>query len=156
MLEKLIPELRERGYRVAIVKHHYHGDFEIDKPGKDSWRHAQAGADAVVIASPQKMALIRRVEREPTLFEIAELLPGIDVVLSEGFKRSEAPKIEVSRRARSTELICRPDELIAVAADYVINVDVPVFDLEDVAGLADLLQARYIEDRKASSLSGNA
>ena len=145
MLEKLIPELRARSYRVAIVKHHYHGDFEIDRPGKDSWRHAQAGADAVVIASPSKMALIRRVEREPTLSEIAALLPGIDIVLSEGFKRSNAPKIEVSRRARSNELICHPDELIAVVADYVPNVDVPIFDLEDVVGLADFLQARWIE-----------
>ena len=148
MLEKLIPELRGRGYRVAIVKHHYHGDFEIDKPGKDSWRHAQAGADAVVIASPTKMALIRRVEREPTLSEIADLLPGIDIVLSEGFKRSKAPKIEISRRTRSTELICHPDELIAVAADYAPNVDVPVFDLEDVTGLTDLLEARWVETHR--------
>ena len=90
-------------------------------------------------------------------YSIYLFVPYIESALaevSEGFKRSEAPKIEVSRRARSTELICRPDELIAVAADYVPDVDVPVFGLEDIAGLADLVQARWVEVQKSSALSG--
>lgn len=144
LLEGLIPELRRRGYRVAVVKHHHGGDFEIDKPGKDSWRHARAGADSVMIVSAVKLALIQRVEETPSLSEIASRLPEADIILTEGFKQGVAPKIEVSRRERSTELISELDQLVAVAADHPVDVDVPVFALEDYGGLADLLEARFL------------
>ena len=144
LLEGLIPELRRRGYRVAVVKHHHGGDFEIDKPGKDSWRHARAGADAVMIVSAVKLALIQRVKETPSLSEIASRLPDADIILTEGFKQGVAPKIEVSRRERSTELISELDQLVAVAADHPVDVDVPVFALEDYGGLADLLEARFL------------
>lgn len=144
LLEKLIPELKRRGYRVATVKHHAHPGFEIDQPGKDTWRHAQAGSDHVVIAAPDKVAAIRRVAQEPTLDEIAATIQDVDIILCEGYKRANQPKIEVIRAARATQPLCTPQELLAVAADLVLPLDVPQFDLDDAVGLADLLEARFL------------
>ncbi len=141
LIEKLIPELKRRGYRVATIKHDAH-HFEIDHPGKDSYRHFQAGADWTVIGSPEKLALIRRLDREFTLDEIAAQIDGVDLILTEGYKR-EAPRgrrIEVSRQAHTTELISAPEELLAIAADYPIELGVPVYDLNDAPGLADLIE----------------
>ncbi|MFQ5874533.1 MAG: molybdopterin-guanine dinucleotide biosynthesis protein B, partial [Dehalococcoidia bacterium] len=115
-------------------------------PGKDSWRYAQVGSDVVVISAPRKLALIKRLEREMTLDEIAALVPEVDIILTEGYKRGKAPKIEVSRRARSNELLCSADELIAIAADQPFDLDVPQFDLDDVVGIADLLEERFLKD----------
>jgi len=144
LLEKLIPLLKERGYRVAVVKHHVHGEFEMDRPGKDSWRHARAGADVIVVASPVKVAQIRRVDAEPSLQEVAAGLSGVDLILTEGYKRAHTPKIEVSRRERSTGLICDPEELLAVIADHPVSLDIPQFDLDDAAGVADFLEREVL------------
>jgi len=152
LLEKLIPVLKNRGHRVAVIKHHAHGEFEVDQPGKDSWRHAQAGADVVVIASPVKVAQVQRVAREPSLREIAARLTGVDLILTEGYKRADTPKIEVSRQERSTELICDPAELLAIAADYPVDMDVPAFGLEDTAGLADLIEAEILQPQETDDL----
>ena len=97
LLEKLLPELKRRGYRVATIKHDAHR-FELDTPGKDTWRHAQAGSDCVVISSAEKLAMIQKVEGELTLDDIVARLPPVDIVLTEGYKRQDKPKIEVSRR----------------------------------------------------------
>jgi molybdopterin-guanine dinucleotide biosynthesis protein B len=87
LIEKLVPELTRRGYRIATVKHDVHG-FEVDREGKDSWRHKQAGAHTVVISSPKKVALIRDVEKDMTLEEIREkLIQDVDLILSEEYKR---------------------------------------------------------------------
>ncbi len=139
LIEKLIPELKKRGWRVATIKHDAHR-FNIDHPGKDSYRHFQAGADWTVIASPEKMALVRRLERELSLAEIAAQIDGVDLILTEGYKREARCRIEVSRRAHTTKLISRPDELLAVAADYPMDVGVPVLDINDAAGLVDLIE----------------
>ena len=149
-LEKLLPELKRRGYRVATVKHDIHG-FDIDHPGKDTWRHAQAGADAVVISSPWRIALIQRLDEEMTLDEIAGYVRGVDIIITEGYKRGDKPKIEISRRARSTELICDEEELIAIVTDQTFPLNVPHFDLEDAAGVADLLEARFLRKRPRHS-----
>jgi molybdopterin-guanine dinucleotide biosynthesis protein B len=142
-LERLIAELKRRGLRVAIVKHDIHG-FEIDHPGKDSWRLAQAGGDSVVIASPQRLALIKRLDREMALSEIAVLLTDVDIILTEGYKRSDAPKIEVSRRERSGELLCSLDELVAIVANQPFDLDVPQFGLDEARGVVDLLVGRFL------------
>jgi len=142
-LEKLIAELKGRGLRVAVIKHDVHG-FQIDRPGKDSWRLAQAGSDSVVIASSKKLALIKRLEGEMTLGEIAAFLTDVDIILTEGYKRGDAPKIEVSRRGRGEELLCTPDELVAIVSDQPFDVDVPQFGLDDTAGIVDLLEWTYL------------
>lgn len=144
LLEKLIPALKQRGYRVATIKHHSHPGFELDRPGKDTWRHAQAGSDHVVIAAPDKVASIRRVEREPTLDEIVATISDVDIILTEGYKRSDKPKIEVVRAERGVEPICTPEELVAIATDVPVALAVPQFGLEDAEGLARLLEERFL------------
>jgi molybdopterin-guanine dinucleotide biosynthesis protein B len=143
LLEKLIAELKARGYRVATVKHDAHS-FEIDHPGKDTWRHAQAGSDHVVIASPARIAHIQRVERELTLPEIAATIDDVDIILTEGYKRGPALKIEVSRAEKGNELLCTREELVAIAADQPFDMDVPQFGLDDAAGLVDLIVRRFL------------
>lgn len=144
LLEKLIPALKRRGYRVATIKHHSHPGFQMDQPGKDTWRHAQAGSDHVVIAAPDKVASIRRVEQEPTLDELAALITDVDIILTEGYKRSDKLKIEVVRAERSPEPICTPEELVALATDVPVPLEVPQFGLEDAEGLAGLLEERFL------------
>ncbi len=140
LLEKLVRELKQRGHRVGTVKHHSHPGFELDRPGKDTWRHAEAGSDHVVIAAPDKLASIRRVDREPTLDEITATMTDVDVVLTEGYLRSGRYKIEVVRAARAAEPLCEPGELLALATDLPLDCGVPRFDLDDAAGLADLVE----------------
>jgi molybdopterin-guanine dinucleotide biosynthesis adapter protein len=141
-LEKLIQALKLKHITVGTIKHHGH-DFEIDKPGKDTWRHAQAGADAVVISSPEKVAVIRKVREELALDAVAELLGPVDIIITEGYKRSNKPKIEIIRVAHRSELLSSPEELLAVVSDSQWPLDVPVFDLEDAAGVAELLIATF-------------
>jgi molybdopterin-guanine dinucleotide biosynthesis protein B len=148
LIEKLIPELKRRGYRVATIKHDAH-QFDIDHPGKDSYRHFHAGADWTIIGSPAKLALVRRLDREFTLDEIAAQITDVDLILTEGYKREARRRIEVSRRAvarhaHTTELISDPTELLAIAADYPIELGVPVYDLDDAAGLVDLIEREVL------------
>jgi molybdopterin-guanine dinucleotide biosynthesis protein B len=143
-LERVIGELKRRGYKVGTVKHDTHG-FDLDKPGKDSWRHAQAGSDAVVISGPHKMALIRQLEAEMPLDEIVRLMGNVDLVITEGYKRGDKPKIEVTRRERGIELLCQPEELIGIMTDYPVDVPVPQFALDDAAGVVDLLETLYLQ-----------
>ncbi len=138
-LERLIPALAARGLRVAVVKHDVHG-FELDQPGKDTYRLRRAGAARVAISAPRQFALLGEVEEELELEELAaRYLGDVDLVLAEGYKRSALPKIEVCRAARSRELLCAPGELLAVVSDLRFEVPCPQFGLEDVEGVADLL-----------------
>lgn len=144
-LEKLIPCLKRRGVKLAVAKHDTHG-FEMDKPGKDTWRLREAGADVVAISSPRRMAMIvSDLDREMTLEEVAELAGSmVDLVLTEGYKSSNHPKIEVFRHSQGREkLLCDPRELMAVVSDVPHPVESPQFGLEDAEGVADLL-ARYV------------
>jgi molybdopterin-guanine dinucleotide biosynthesis protein B len=145
VLEHIIRELKRRGHKVGTVKHDTHG-FEVDQPGKDTWRHAQAGSDAVVISGPHKMALIRQLEAEMPLDEIVKLLDDVDLIITEGYKRGDKPKIEVTRFDRGTNLLCEADELIALMTDYAVDMPVPQFALDDAAGVVDLLESLYLGD----------
>ncbi|MFZ5647728.1 MAG: molybdopterin-guanine dinucleotide biosynthesis protein B [Bacillota bacterium] len=141
-LEKLIAEMKARNIRVGIIKHHVH-DIEIDTPGKDTWRHSRAGADTVAISTPGRVGLFRRLEGEMDLDDLARMMGDVDIVLTEGYKRGNKPKIEVSRSDHSKRLISDPAELIAVVSDVHWDLEVPVFGLEDYRGVADFLQLRY-------------
>ena len=145
-LELVIAEIKRRGLRVGTVKHDTHG-FEVDKPGKDTWRHAQAGSDVVVISGPSKLALIRRLEAEMPLDQVVGLMDDVDLVITEGYKRGDKPKIEVTRKARGTELICTADELIGLMTDHDVDMAVPQFALDDAAGVVDLLEELYLDGR---------
>jgi len=146
-LEKLIRELSGRGVRVATAKHHVH-DYDIDIPGKDSWRHARAGAMTTMVSSPDKFSLISQVEHEHTLPELAQIATdnGADILLTEGFKREATTRIEISRRARSESLISEPDELMALVTDMpeLAPEGVPAYGLDDAPGIADLICTRYL------------
>jgi molybdopterin-guanine dinucleotide biosynthesis adapter protein len=155
VLEGLIRELKSRGYRVGTIKHHSHAGFEVDQEGKDSWRHAQAGSDHVVVAAPDKVASIRRLEHELALEELVAGMNDVDIVLAEGYKRSGQLKIEVVRAARSTEPICTPDEVMAVVTDVPALPAATLLALDDAAGLADLIVERCLAGR-AYTASGPA
>jgi molybdopterin-guanine dinucleotide biosynthesis protein B len=154
LIEKLVPELTQRGYRIATVKHDTHG-FEVDQEGKDSWRHKQAGAHTVVISSPQKVALIRDVEKDLTLEEIrGKLIQDVDLILSEGYKKDIQPKIEIFRKEKHKELLCtKEDNLIAIVSDKTFNIGIPCFDLEDMKGLASFIEKEFIKSKKEEDVS---
>lgn len=152
-IEKLLPELVRRGYRVATVKHDVHG-FEVDREGKDSWRHKQAGAHTTVISSPQKVALIRDVEKDLTLAELREkLIQDVDLILSEGFKKDAQPKIEIFRTEKHKELLCtKEDNLVAIVSDKEFDVGVPCFSLDDAQGVADFVEKKFIKSKKEGEI----
>ena len=144
LLEKLIVELKSRGYRVATVKHTHH-EMTIDRPGKDSWRHIQAGSEATVISSPDEIVLIKPVVATVTVDEIALLLgDDYDIILVEGFKQDNTPKIEVHRREVGPPL-SGIRKLIAIATDEPLETSTRQFSLEDIKGLADLLEEGFIK-----------
>lgn len=147
LIERLIPELTGRGYRVATIKHNMHG-FQIDHEGKDSWRHKQAGAQVTVIASPHQVAVIEDVKRDYELSELRDLyIKDVDVVISEGFKKNPHPKIEVYRTAVRRQMICGPqDNLAAVAGDAPADPSIPHFGMDNIKGLADFIETRFLKN----------
>jgi molybdopterin-guanine dinucleotide biosynthesis protein B len=149
VLERVIREVKRRGYKLGTVKHDTHG-FEVDRPGKDSWRHARAGSDAVAISGPRKMALIRQVDEEMRLDEIIRMMGDVDLIITEGYKRGDRPKIEVTRRERGVELLCQPEELIGIMTDHPVDMPVPQFALDDAASVVDLLERLYLRNVKTA------
>ncbi|MCA9958720.1 MAG: molybdopterin-guanine dinucleotide biosynthesis protein B [Chloroflexota bacterium] len=145
LLEKVIAEIKRRGYRVATIKHHSHAGFDIDKPGKDSWRHAQAGSDHVIIAAPDKIASYRLLDRELTLDEIAAAVKDVDIIFTEGYRRAGKPTLEIIRAANSTEILSDQAERFALAADFPLDLGVPQFGLDDVQGIVDLIESRFLK-----------
>ena len=154
LMEKLLPELVRRGYRIATVKHDVHG-FEVDREGKDSWRHKKAGAHTVIISSPQKVALIRDVEKDFTLEELRmKFIQDVGLILSEGYKKDVQPKIEVFRKEKHKELLCtKEDNLVAIVSDKTFQVGVPCFGLDDIKGLGDFIEAKFLKSQPRTGVS---
>ena len=138
-LERLIPVLKGRGLRLAVVKHDAHG-FQMDTPGKDTYRFSAAGADVVAISSAEKMAMIQRPPRELTLDEVIAQLPPVDLILTEGYKTLPNPKIEIHRAVLNRPLLTPPEQLLAVVTDEPVAVSCPQLSFEDLEGCADLIQ----------------
>lgn len=145
LLEKLIADLVGRGYRVATIKHNKHG-FNIDHEGKDSYRHKKAGAHITVVSSPHQLALVKDADHDHSFEEIRnQFIHDADIILTEGFKVNDYPKIEVYRAELKRELISqKEDGLIAVAADTQLNADVPCFDINDAKTIADFIEERFL------------
>lgn len=142
-LEKLIKEMARRGYRVGAVKSDSHG-FEMDVPGKDTWKFSQAGATATAIIGPDKYALIHKTDHRKDLDEVVSMIEDVDIILVEGYKMSTRPRLEVVRREKGTEIISPVEYLIAVVTDVEeIDVQVPVLNIDDIKGAADLLLEKY-------------
>lgn len=141
LIEKLIPELKGRGYRIGTIKHTVH-EFDLDTRGKDTWRHRIAGADTVMLAAPHGISLIRDLPGYD-LDDLVGHFYDVDLIITEGFKRGDRPKIEIFRTAAHQEpLFSGGPELIAMVTDSQVERNLPVFGLDDTAGLADLVEEK--------------
>ncbi|TCS63448.1 molybdopterin-guanine dinucleotide biosynthesis protein B [Varunaivibrio sulfuroxidans] len=146
LLVKLIPQLAARGLDVSTMKHTHH-NFDIDKPGKDSYRHRASGARQVMVASSGRWALVNELRHtpEPAMTELIDKMDPVDLLLIEGFKREKHPKLEVFRPAHKQQLLALEDDtIIAVASDAPLDdydLAVPVIDLNDVVALTDFIIA---------------
>jgi len=147
LVTRVIPVLTGRGLKVATVKHAHH-DFDIDQPGKDSWLHREAGASEVAIVSSRRWAIVHELgnEPEPPLADVLAKLSPVDLVIVEGFKRHAHPKIEIFRAAVGKPLLHPEDDcIVAIATDAPLpQAQLPVLMLDDIAGIADAMQAEAL------------
>ena len=145
LLVRLIPEITGRGINVSTVKHAHH-DFDIDRPGKDSYEHRHAGATEVLITAEHRWALMHenRGAPEPSLEELIARMSPVDLVLVEGFKTYPHDKLEIYRKSAGKPLLCVKDShVVAVASDGPVPAaKVPVIDLDDIAAIADFILGR--------------
>ena len=150
LLSRVIPLLVEQGLRVSVIKHAHH-KFDIDTPGKDSWRHREAGAQEVLVSSGNRWALMHelRGEREPRLLELLQKLSRVDLVVIEGYKAEPLRKIEVHRAGNGKPFLFPTDpDIVGIAADVEVETRLPTVHLDDIAGVAAMMR-RYavpIED----------
>ena len=146
LMERLITEFTARGLSVSSIKHAHHS-FDIDHPGRDSYRHRDAGARQVLLASRNRWAPMHelRDEDEPSLGDLLKQLSPVDLVLIEGYKRDRHPKIEAHRKETGQPLIAPEDEtIVAVASDTLVTIDRPVLELNDTASIANFI-AQHLE-----------
>ena len=141
LIERVIPVLAGRGLKVSLIKHAHHS-FDVDQPGKDSYRHRHAGCAEVLISSSARWALMHELRGapEPTLDELVAQLAPCDLLLVEGFKRSPIPKLEVYRRENAKPRLHLDDEhIVAIATDVRFDTALPQFDLDDPEGVAGFI-----------------
>ena len=141
LIERLLPILKARGVRTSVIKHTHH-DFEIDQPGKDSWRLRESGAAEVLLASDLRYALLHenRSEPPPTLQALLARLQHCDLVLVEGYKREPIPKLEVHRTATGKPWLFPDDpHIVAIATDADPPGNIPKFDLDDIENITDMI-----------------
>ena len=155
LLTRAIPQLQKQGLRISVIKHAHH-QFDVDVPGKDSWRHREAGAAEVLVSSSQRWALMHELRgaREPRLPELLAKLSPVDLVVVEGFKREPHRKIEVHRAANDKPLLFPDDPGIAgIATDIAIETRLPTVHLDDIPAAASLMlrAAMPVEEAVAKS-----
>jgi molybdopterin-guanine dinucleotide biosynthesis protein MobB len=152
LLEKLISELKRRGHKVAIIKHSHHAD-DLDSAKKDTWRFTQAGSELSAINSLDHLAIFRRMDHFFDPQEISSfILWDYDIILTEGFKGSPYPKIEVHRAEQGKELLTDKQLLLAVVTDEPLEVSVPQYTHNDVTGVADLIEKRINDQVKGNDI----
>jgi len=153
LLEKVIKVLKNKGYKVGVIKNDTHG-FEIDKEGKDTYRLKQAGANSVIISGPDKYAIISDTDKFYTLDDFAFYIGDkTDIILTEGFKSSKKPKIELFLDGISTDILCKDDEtLIAVATNNNEKVKMltnrPILDINNPEEISDFIEQHYLNKKK--------
>ena len=156
LMEQLIAEFKKRGYRIAALKHSQ-GGMDMDRPGKDTWRFAQAGSDAVLISSPGKLALIRRTDRDLAIEEIMAIVGSeFDLILAEGFRKSRIPKIEVYRSELGDGLACAAEELSAVVTEAPLNAPVTQLPRGDTVAIADFIESNFVLKQGIEPPSGGS
>lgn len=141
---KLISELTQKGYRIGSAKHTHH-DIDLDRKGKDSWRHKQAGARATLVITDQQIAMVKD-DNRTDIEKMRAYLQNMDLILAEGFKRQPLPKIEIFRTdgPHDHPLFLDHPDLIALVTDAEITPSVPVFGLEDIESVAAFIQDRFL------------
>ena len=151
LVEQLIAEFKSRGYKIAALKHSHCGVIEVDQPGKDTWKFARAGSDAVCISSPRKLAFIKKSDHDLRIDEVLPIIgPEFDLVLVEGFKKSKLPKIEVHRKELGNDLLCSPEELSAIVTDGSLDTPLadsyklPILSWADTAAIADFIEKNFV------------
>ena len=159
LITKVIPILLGRGLKVATIKHAHH-EFDIDKPGKDSWLHREAGASEVLVSSGRRWALVHelRGESEPPLAELLTKLNPADLLIVEGFKRGAFPKLEIYRAVVGKPLIHPQDDcVVAIASDTPLpQAPLPVVMLDDIEAIANVLQAEALPPERIGAARGEA
>ena len=155
LLTRLIPHFNAKGLRVSVIKHAHH-QFDVDVPGKDSWRHREAGAAEVLVASSNRWALMHELRgaAEPKLPELLSKLSAVDLVVVEGFKREPHRKIEVHRAANAKPLLFPDDPgIVGIATDTAVETPLPTVHLDDIEAVAALMlrAAIQVEDAVARS-----
>lgn len=151
-LENLIVELKNRGYRIGVIKHTHHR-IAVDKPGTDTWRHAQAGADLVALAAPGCISLMRNCPEDPAPEKVVSMFSGVDLIIIEGYKKGKWPKIEVFQSGTAERPVIPPTELLAVVSDEQPpdHTAVPYLGLNDITGAADLLEITMLGGENQST-----
>jgi molybdopterin-guanine dinucleotide biosynthesis protein B len=149
-MERLIPVLKEMGFKVGTIKHHL-GRLSLDQPGKDSFRHREAGSEISMIATPTQVGIVLTLDHDPTLEELVFHMRGMDIVLCEGYKHSAFPKIEVFRdRPGKGPMFFQDPTLIALVTEAMGPWEVPSFPPHDPRGLAAFLAERIVASRGRS------
>jgi len=151
LLEKIVKEFSRRGYQIGTIKHDTHG-FEIDYPGKDSYRHFHSGSKMTMILGPDKIAVVRRLDRPLSLQQAIRIFFNdkynqLDLIITEGFKKEDKPKIEIIRKIVSSKPICKiiNDNLIALVTDIKIkDYDIPQFGLNAISKITDFIEENFI------------
>ncbi|ACN13594.1 MobB [Desulforapulum autotrophicum HRM2] len=147
LLEKIIPILKSRGHKIGVVKHAHRG-FDMDKTGKDSWRHKKAGAASTLVVSDKAIALVKDIEA-PSLKDVVHYLSDMDLIIVEGFKHERIPKIEIFRTAGGHEnpLFIEDPNLVAFITDASLRPPVPTFDINDAEAVALFIETTFIHDQ---------
>ena len=144
LLEELIAELGRRDYKVAVIKHS-NEDVEYDTANKDTWRFSQAGSQVSAISSTHNLAIFKKLEHDISPEELSCITEGdCDLILTEGFKQGNYPKIEVHRKELGSDLVSSPQQLIAVVTDEPLEIDVPQYTRNEIGDIADLIENRIL------------
>jgi molybdopterin-guanine dinucleotide biosynthesis protein B len=146
LIEKVVKILKVRGMRVAVIKH-ASGGFDLDRPGKDSWRFQQAGAESVILAGPDRVALMKMTEHESSPEELEQLVGDVEIVLYEGFKENAKNKIEVFRYGISGEypLSLHDPAYLALVSDRPFKIAIPQFDINDAEGVVNFMISTQVQ-----------
>lgn len=153
LLENLIVELKQRGYKVAIIKHSHHAN-DLDTASKDTWRFTRAGSELSVINSLDHLAIYKKIDRYFDPQEISDFISwDYDLILTEGFKGSDYPKIEVHQSEQGEELLTDPEQLLAVVTNKALALDIPQFSREDIKGISNLIENTLIKYNRENNLN---
>ena len=148
LMTKVILAFKQKGYRVASIKHDAH-KFEMDHKGKDTWKFSQAGSDVVIVNSKEKLAMIENLVQPISFEEVVTKVANVDVIFVEGYKHESPPKVLLVRRESDLELLSKLEDVIAIVTSLSLTEKgIPIFDLNDEMGIVEFLQSKILGERK--------